>query len=231
MALIHLANSKGRDAHVTTEAVATALEVRWLDAAGRQARPVRILRGTLDHDVDALVRQSGSPAAVADAIIAGDPEVDLESYGAILGATSRVYLDADKKVVTHVEEWELVRDPDGEVKERRPRKPPAANTATDVPLRWSGKLFRKADVYNRFVFAAKMQITHTNGLTYDFLFGMAKELEDKESMLLVGGGPKSTQPLVFQRGGTPYRGFLEGRTQGDKYSLILHLSNLELRKP
>ena len=51
------------------------------------------------------------------------------------------------------------------------------------------------------------------------------------NLLLVGAGAKSNQPLVFQRGGTPYRGFLEGRTQGEAYCLILHLSNLELRAP
>jgi len=231
MGQIHLANSKGRNAVVTTETVSSAFEVRWLDGEGKPARPVRILRGTLDHDLAAIAKRLGGVDKVADAIIDGDPEVDLETYGGFLGPVSRVYLDPDGQVLTHVDEIEVVRNPDGTEKERRPRKPPTPNTQTDVPLRWSGKLFRKADVFNRFVFAMKLQITHTNGLTYDFLFGMAKELEAAESMLLVGGGAKSTQPLVFYRGGTPYRGFLEGRTQGDKYSLVLHLSNLELRRP
>jgi hypothetical protein len=60
---------------------------------------------------------------------------------------------------------------------------------------------------------------------------MAKELEEKESLLLVGAGAKSNQPLVFRRGGSSYRGFLEGRTDGDRYALILHLSNMELKAP
>ncbi len=231
MGQIHLANSKGRNAMVTTETVASAIEVRWLAADGRPAKPVRLLRGTLDHDVAAIAKKAGGLDRVAEALISGDPEVDMETYGSQLGPTSRVYLDADAQVVTHVDEIEIVKNPDGSEKERRPRRPSVANTSGEVPLRWSGKLFRKADVYNRFIFAAKLQITHTNGLTYDFLYAMAKELEDAESMLLVGGGAKSTQPLVFYRGGTPYRGFLEGRTQGDKYSLVLHLSNLELRRP
>jgi hypothetical protein len=90
---------------------------------------------------------------------------------------------------------------------------------------------KKADVYNKFVFSSKMQIVHVNGLTYDFLYGFAKELEEKQSLMLVGAGAKSSQPLVFMRGGTGYRGFLEGRTQGEKYCLILHLSNMELKAP
>jgi hypothetical protein len=92
-------------------------------------------------------------------------------------------------------------------------------------------MFKKSDVFNKFVFVTKIQIVHVNGLTYDFLYGMAKELEEQKSLMLMGAGPKSTQPLVFMRGGTPYRGFLEGRTDGDRYCLILHLSNLELKAP
>ena len=59
----------------------------------------------------------------------------------------------------------------------------------------------------------------------------AKELEEKNSLLLLGAGPKSNQPLIIRRGGSPYRGFLEGRTQGDKYALVLHFSDLELKAP
>ena len=60
---------------------------------------------------------------------------------------------------------------------------------------------------------------------------MAKDLESRDSMMLVGGGAKSNEPLILRRGSVPYRGFLEGRTRGDKYLLLLHLSNLELKVP
>jgi hypothetical protein len=60
---------------------------------------------------------------------------------------------------------------------------------------------------------------------------MATELDDEESMMLVGGGPKGRDSLVFMENGTPYRGFLEGRIQGEKYQLLLHLSNMELKLP
>src|SRR5262249_15489450 len=156
----------------------------------------------------------GGPDKVAAALVDGDPEVDIETYGAVLGPTARVYLDPDRKMVTHVEEWEVVRNPDGSEKERRPRRPTVGNVATEVPLRWSGRMFKKADVSTRFVFATKMQVTHTNGLTYDFLYAMAKELEDRDSLLLVGAGPRSNEPLVFHRGALPLRGFMEGRTEG-----------------
>ena len=49
--------------------------------------------------------------------------------------------------------------------------------------------------------------------------------------MLLGAGPKGNQPLILRRGSVPYRGFLEGRIEGDKYCLLLHLSNLELKQP
>ena len=58
---------------------------------------------------------------------------------------------------------------------------------------------------------------------------MAKKLADANAMMLVGGGPKGVAPLVMGNGGTPYRAFLEGRIDGDRYALILRLTNLELK--
>ena len=98
-------------------------------------------------------------------------------------------------------------------------------------MRWSGVFINKDEACRKFVFVGKQQLVHVNGLTYDFLYAMAKELESKGSLMLLGAGPKSNQPLVFRRGGSPYRGFLEGRTQGEKYCLLLHYSNLELKAP
>jgi hypothetical protein len=89
----------------------------------------------------------------------------------------------------------------------------------------------KREVYNRFVFVQKLQVVHINGLTYDFLFDIARQLEEKNSLLLVGAGPKAVQPLVLRYGGLPYRAFLEGRTRGTEYCLLLHLSNIELKAP
>ena len=68
-----------------------------------------------------------------------------------------------------------------------------------------------------------------NGLTFDFLFDMAKSLHEKESLMMLGAGEKGNEPLVFQDGGKSYRAFLEGRVKGGSYLLLLHLSNLELR--
>jgi hypothetical protein len=133
--------------------------------------------------------------------------------------------------VHKVQFWEIVRNPDGSERERRPRKLRDTNIAGELPLKWSGVFIKKEDACRKFVFSGKVQLHHINGLTYDFLFGMAQELEKQDSLMLLGAGPKNNQPLILRRGGSPYRGFLEGRTEGDKYALILHFSNLELKTP
>lgn len=231
MGAFHFANAKGRDAVVDARSVRRSLRVRWLARDGRAALPARLLRSTLANDTAALVRAAGSLEGVADALVQGDPDIDIEKFGRLLRDTTRVHLTPDGKVAHHVTQVEVLKNPDGTVRERRPRRASAANTNIDEPIRLSGRLFKKEEVYNKFVFAGKRQIIHVNGLTYDFLFAIAKELEEAQSLMLVGSGPRGTNPIIFSRGGTPYRGFLEGRTDGERYCLLLHLSNMELKRP
>ncbi|NNE90922.1 MAG: hypothetical protein HKN23_04690 [Verrucomicrobiales bacterium] len=137
----------------------------------------------------------------------------------------------DNEIIHHATQWEILHNPDGSERERRPKLLQDPNVAGERPLMWTGKMMKKDAVARKFVFSGKMQIQHINGLTYDFLFSMAKNLADEDSLMLLGGGAKGSEPLVFRRGGLSYRGFLEGRVDGDRYALILHLSNLELKRP
>jgi hypothetical protein len=232
MADINIFNSAGRDAVVKLQSVTTPLRVRWLDPAGRQVSSARVIKASINDDLEALVEKHGDLRGVGAAIRDSDPEIDPEVAGRLLQETSRVYIDRNRKIVHRAQEWEVIRNPDGTERERRPRALPEVNVGGEVPpLKWSGILVPKPEAIRKFVFVQKMQLAHINGLTYDFLFGMAKELEDKNSLLLLGAGPKSREPLILRRSGTPYRGFLEGRTRGETYRLILHLSNLELKAP
>ena len=72
-----------------------------------------------------------------------------------LDDTWNFMFDADKKIVHKVQEWEIVRNVDGSEREKRPRKAAVPNTATETPLKWSGKLMKKAEVFNRFVSSSK----------------------------------------------------------------------------
>lgn len=231
MSEVNLTDNRGRDARVFAHSVSSPPGYRWLDADGTQVENRKILRATMEQDESALTAKAGGLNALSQILVQGDPEIDLENFGRFLSDTSRVYVNPDNAIVHHISHWEIVRDPAGNEKERRPKKLAEPNVATEIPLKWTGKLMKKSEAMRRFVFSGAMQIQHINGLTYDFLHSMAKELAGSESLLLLGGGAKGNEPLTFRRGGLAYRGFLEGRVEGPKYALILHLSNQELKKP
>lgn len=228
---ISLCNDAGRDAAVTMESVFKPLRVRWIDGKGRQAQSVRILKSTLELDVAALSESHGELEEVSNALVSGDPEVDMEIVGTILANTSRVYVNPKRDIVHRVEQFEIVKNPDGSERERRSRELSVKNVSEQTPLKWTGVFIKREEAVRKFLFSNKLQLFHINGLTYDFLYGISKELEEKNSLMMLGAGPKGNQPLILRRGSVPYRGFLEGRTDGEKYCLLLHLSNLELKPP
>ena len=228
---INICNLAGRDATVNMETVAMPLRVRWIDKSGRQAHSVRVLKATINHDLQSLAEQFEGVDNVGQALIDGDPEIDMEAVGSFLTATSRVYIDSNRELVHRINQFEVIKNPDGSEREKRPREVAPQNVSGEIPLRWSGVFIKRLEVVKKFIFANKLQLTHINGLTYDFLYGIAKHLEELDSMMLLGAGPKNNQPLILRRGSVPYRGFLEGRTRGDKYILLLHLSNLEMKSP
>ena len=89
------------------------------------------------------------------------------------------------------------------------------------------KLLPISVVLTRFVLLKKIQIHLSSSKAFEY--NLAKELHEKESMVLLCES-KSGKPLIFEEDGTPYRGFLEGRVKDDSYLLILHLSNFELKQ-
>ncbi len=228
---IHLTNDKKRNAQVGFEPVSVEQHVVFQAPDGHPAKNVRLIKATMLQSTEALLAQHGGDAnALGKALIEGDPEIDMEHAGRQLGGADRVYLSPEGSVVHCARAEEIVYGPDGAERERRPPLITEANIAVEQSaLPWTGKLFPRREVLRKFVLGRKVQLVHVNGLTYDFLFDIAKTLHGKDSMLLMGGGPRGNLPLVFQRGGGSYRGFLEGRVDGDKYCLMLHLSNLELK--
>jgi hypothetical protein len=227
---INISNAKGRDAVIAMEGLFPRRQVQYLDERGQLVGTRKLLKTDVTHDLPELMKKRKTPAALANALIKEDPEIDIEEFGMFLSETSRVYVT--KKGIVHlIEEHELLYNPDGTLREKRPRKKEPQNINTDIPLKWTGKFIKKKDAVQRFVFTNKKQLMHVNGLTFDFLFEMAKTLQKKDSLLLIRGGEKGDKPVVMNRGGKAYNAFLEGRVKGDSYCLILHLSNMELKRP
>lgn len=230
MRKINLSNDSKRDAEVAYGTSFHRPSPVYKTADGKRGLSERRVKATMSTTDAALLAQYD--AGLADALIAGDPEVDMERFGLKVEGVKKVFITPGQKVAYGVTLNEHVYLPDGTEKEVRPEQNTTANIATDgIPIRWTGKLIPREKAMRMFMFKKSYQIQHVNGLTYDFLFDMAKKLAEADSMMLVGGGPKGVEPLVMANGGTPYRAFLEGRVDGDKYALILRLTNMELKSP
>ncbi|MFN6039792.1 MAG: hypothetical protein ACK452_15075 [Bacteroidota bacterium] len=225
---IHIADSKSRDAEIIFTNKTKKSTVKLVTDKGKDVHTLRVLKGTSKNSFEGLMKQYSNPESIADAMLSGDPEIDLQMTGRFVKSTTRVYIDKNLKPVTRITKKEIVHAPDGSIKEERIPKELMANILGEFPLK-PGKLFPKKDIYNKLVFAKKYQLHHINGLTFDFLFDIAKELHEKEAMVMIGGGAKGNEPLVFQDGGKSYRAFLEGRVKDQSYILLIHLSNLELK--
>ena len=222
-------NPKGRDAVVAFEGLAPKRVVRYVDEKGKPVMTRKLLKTDVTHDLNEILKKK-KLENFGNALIKDDPEIDIEQFGMFLTDTSRVYVT--KAGIVHlVEEFEVIKNPDGTLRDRRPRVKAPQNLNAEFPIRWTGKYIKKEEAISKFVFTNKKQLVHVNGLTFDFLFDMAKELDKKKSLLLIRGGEKGNEPIVMNRGGKPYNAFLEGRVQKDAYCLIMHLSNMELKKP
>ncbi|MCB9658595.1 MAG: hypothetical protein H6726_13180 [Sandaracinaceae bacterium] len=226
---IHLTNAAGRDATVQFGNLPTGAAPPQ-GIPGKRVHFQRYLAATERCLHDALTATHGDD--YHQALIDGDPEVDLERVGRRIGNTQLVYLTSGGEVLYAAPEViEVLYAPDGSERERRAPSDVPANTNVEEPVRYTGRMFTRADVARRFVFRRTVQLVHADGLTFDYLFEMARELDARDSVVLLGAGPKGAQPLVFQTNGSPYRAFLEGRTRDDSYQLLLHLSNMELKLP
>lgn len=196
-----------------------------------QITPLKVING-VNAELDP---QTLPPATLIEA----DPELVLARAGEVLDAESlsTAYIDPADKTrapVANFSMTDIVYDATGQEKERRPHLTRKANIADIYPVK-IGKRIPLHQALTQFVFKQTFQILHEDGVTMDFLFGIARDLHEKQEMALLGAGSKGNQPLVVRDKGSPYRAFLYGEigtgNQSDQYQLLLLLSDQELKRP
>lgn len=226
---IHLANSANRDATV----VATSKPAREKTIPAKGGNPVSFQRYVAAGENrlnDALVEQLGE--AYSKALIDSDPEIDFEMVGRVIDGTQSVLLDTENKPLFCAPEiFEIIYGPDGKETERRTPVDANPNVSDEIPVKWTGRLIPRADLIRKYGIKRTMQLHHVDGVTFDFLLAIAKELDEKKSVMLLAAGESGKDPLILQMNGSPYRGFLDGRVDGESFLLLLHLSAMELKKP
>jgi hypothetical protein len=232
MNTVHL-DYQGKTARVSFQslpAVRQKAAVRTLTSAGPVAS-VRIVNG---------VSASIDPFKItAQELIAGDPELAPERAGESLeveSLTAAYYDPAGERPepIGDFKQIDIVYDAAGAEKERRAHVTRKTNLDDLHPIK-IGKRLPLAQGLTAFVFKQVYQLVHEDGVTKDFLYEIARELEEKQELALLGAGPKGNQPLVVRDKGAPYRAFLFGeigRGEDDgKYKLLLLLSDQELKRP
>jgi hypothetical protein len=233
---IHLANSRGRDATVGMLRLKGPAGPKF-GLPGQTLAFRRFVAATESGTHSALSAEFGTD--YGQHLVDGDPEIDVELVGQFVDSVQQVYIDGEGAVLrVDPRMVEVLSLPDGSEKERRSPVETVGNVDEPDPVRWTGRKISIPEAVRRFAFKRRMQLVHTDGLTFDFLYEMAAELESSDCLMLLGTGSKGTGPLVFQANGRPYRGFLHGtvRPAGAEatrraYRLVLLLSELELKPP
>ena len=228
MRKLHLMNKENRDATVAISSLKYEKPFE-MGIPNKELKFKRYLSATQENLHKNLASLYGDN--YSSKLIEEDPEIDIETIGKFISGSDVVYLSSKGELLySPPKTVEVIIAPDGTEKERRSPEDIPGNVDDELPVRWTGKKMPKSKVAVKFAFKRTIQIKHVDGLTYDYLFDMAKELQDEDVMVLVGAGQKGIEPLIFQANGMPYRGFLEGRVDGKKYQLLLHLSNMELKR-
>jgi len=229
---IKIEDENKRDAEITFKSVTQKNTVYLALENGKKPTNKKVIKSSRDFTLENLIGKTEPSQedydSFSEKLISDDREIDFELYGKFIEKTDRIYTDKNLNPVYNVKLTEKVFDTDGNLKEERVPNYLYSNISGESILKWTGKYIPKDKLYNKVVLSSKYQIKHINGLTFDFLFNISKTLQDKNSFMILGGG-KGNEPLIFNDGGKPYRGFLEGKVKNNSYCLILHLSNQEYK--
>jgi hypothetical protein len=226
---IHIANEKKRDANVRFVSLIKESDPKFA-YKGKSIKNSRLLISSDETSEDDLIKKYKNK--LAQKILEEDVDLDIEYAGKYIGDIDRILFNSKNEILyTPPKIKEVVFNKEGkEIKKQNPKEI-VPNVRDDTPpLKWTGKFFKREEILKKFVITKSIQLRHVDGLTFEFLYGMAKILDNKKSLMFIGGGKSGKDPLIFQTNGNPYRGFLDGRINKKQYQLILRLSNMELKK-
>lgn len=164
----------------------------------------------------------------------GDPEVDFSIVGKEVKMAKRILVNDEFQPVYDYRAIDILERTSGETIER-PHQVNPQNINDAIPVRITDTYYSRDELVKNFVFTKSYYLSHVDGVSYLFLYDIAAELAEKNKMVKVQAYDQQTKTpasLVTIVGSRPYpAAFLEGRVDGDNYSLILHLSNRELKLP
>lgn len=108
MRAINISNDKARNAQVGFEIKKEKSTIQMVRVDGRNHENVRFLKSTIDTEPEDLLRQYGDSATLAQAILDGDPEIDMERVGMRLRGVRKIFLTEGDRIVYRVNREEVV---------------------------------------------------------------------------------------------------------------------------
>lgn len=194
-------------------------------------------RVSLDHleVTTTRVRRGLNPlsaeAETIEALIAGDSELNLEQIGVRLEESSRAFVHPESgELAREFETMQVIYSPNGEELERKPYQARRANINQEATPVTIGKQVPRERLLKNYVIVRVYQLLHDDGIKFDFLYNIARELDESGCVALLGAGAKGSAPLVFSDNGRPYRCALAGRVRGDEYKLLILVLGQELKR-
>ena len=138
MRKIHIMNEEKRDATVALESVKPK-DGPVTGVPGKKLAFRRYLAATEGGTYNKLSQQKGD---LAQALIDGDPEIDVELVGKFVGDTQTVYLSAKGEVLhASPKVVDVLFGPDGGERERKPAQDvPSNTTEKESPVRWARRM-------------------------------------------------------------------------------------------
>ena len=133
MRAINISNIKARNAQVGFEQKGIKPTVTMQRKDGMRYTNARFLKATPATSIEVLYDKFGEN--LADEIINGDPEIDLEMVGMRLGKVKKVFLDNKGKVAYRVLRQQVRYSPEGEEMEVKKFHTTESNVNIDFPLR------------------------------------------------------------------------------------------------
>jgi hypothetical protein len=214
-------------------------KTRYIRKSGRQlVKSERFTKFTFKNPIFKAVQEGIDKI---ETILETDDDIELDIVGKHVKQASTILTNADGLLCYNYVEYEVKYGPDGKIIpcdidkeiycEHRIVKTSESNINEEKnPVMWIGQFqLGYLDALKMWSFDASYQLHHMDGAQYKLLFGMAKELQDSQKLVLLATiVNKKPQPLVIREGGKPFFAWLEGRVMEDAYALILHKTTFKL---
>ncbi len=228
MRLISIGDDSGKNAMVGIapyfqKAVKTQEEKNYISK--------RVIKRTLKTDITTLEAETNhSNEKLFEKLLYENPEIDLIEEGKFVPALHYTYAGKNNELARNLHFAEKIVNSDGTLREQRSFNETEQNIQNEnMPVRWSGITIPLYEALRRYVFVHTYQLFHINGLTYSFLYEMAKELSEKKIAMFVGAGKGGSEPVVLMKGGKKYRAFMTGEIESEgRYKLLIHLTEIDL---